>query len=465
MFAGLDADKYDRQYSDKYLMRRIASYFSGFRRQLWLIIAGFTIVAVVASLRTVFLADAVNALENRVDTLLLLVAALFIGALVEYVANGLRRRLLARVISEIVAQMRKDAFSAAVHRDLAFYDTHKTGKIVSRITSDTQEFGDVMLVTSDVISQLISIGMLFFVLLYQSVTLTLVLLATIPMVVISALSFRSLARKATRQSSRAMAVVNDNIQETVTGISVAKNFRKEAMIYDEFNAVNRLAFRINMQRGVVLALVFPVLNLLAGFAIGFIVYVGAQLVVSGAVTLGAWYLFIQGIDRFWFPFINLSAFWSQFQQGLSATERVFALIDADNTIVQIADHPAPPLKGHIEFHNVTFAYGDGESVLKNFHLNIAPGESVAFVGHTGAGKSTIAKLITRFYEFQSGQILVDGQDIRGFNLQSYRRQLGIVPQQPFLFSGTIMENVRYARPDASDGEIETLAMSIGGANG
>ncbi|MCL4255405.1 MAG: ABC transporter ATP-binding protein/permease, partial [Anaerolineae bacterium] len=214
-------------------------------------------------------------------------------------------------------------------------------------------------------------------------------------------------------------------------------------------------------RGFVLAMVFPVLNGLAGFAIALVVYAGALHVYWANIDVGTWFLFIQGVDRFWFPFINLAALWSQFQQALSATERIFALIDADNTIIQTDTKPVGQLKGKVEFVNVTFGYSADQPVLKNFDLTIREGESVAFVGHTGAGKSTIAKLITRFYEFQSGQILVDGQDIRTFDLQSYRARLGIVPQQPFLFSGTVRENIRYGIPDATDEEINEIAYSVG----
>jgi ATP-binding cassette subfamily B protein len=298
-------------------------------------------------------------------------------------------------------------------------------------------------------------------LLERSVVLTIVLFLTLPMFGIAAMVFRKLARQATRQGARVMALVNDNIQESVTGISVAKNFRREAMIYDEFNEVNNKSYQVNLRRGFVLALVFPVMNLLIGFAIGIVLYSGAVVVVAGTITAGAWYLFIQGVDRFLFPIINLVSFWSQFQQGLSATERVFALIDADNTVIQKDDQPAKDLQGRVEFDDVLFEYKPGQPVLKDFDLDIKPGESVAFVGHTGAGKSTIAKLIERFYEFQGGQIRVDGHDIRSFNLQSYRARLGIVPQQAFLFSGTIMDNIRYARPEATDEEIETIAHSIG----
>jgi ATP-binding cassette subfamily B protein len=463
-FSGLDKDKYDRQYDDVYLAKRIFTYFGKYRRELVIVVVAFVAISVLGAVQPVWIAQAIETLEtpDNQTTLLILFAALFGTAVFQYFANWVRRLLAARVIGNVVATMRKDAFSAAIDRDLAFYDQNKSGKIVSRITTDTQEFGEVILIATDVISQLISVSVLFFALLSTSLPLTAVLAATFPVVVIMTMVFRRAARRVTRQGSRAMAIVNDNIQETVTGISVAKNFRREQMIYEEFLAVNNQSYRINWRRGFVLAMVFPVLNILTGIAIAIVMYAGALNVVWGWVGVGAWYLFIQGVDRFFFPLLNLSAFWSQFQQALSSTERIFGLIDAENTIKQTANEPVTELHGEIEFRDVTFSYDDGTTVLKNFDLRIKPGESVAFVGHTGAGKSTIAKLVTRFYEFQGGDTLIDGRDIRTFDLQSFRSKLGIVPQQPFLFSGTVMDNIRYSRPDASDAEIEEIAYSIGG---
>jgi len=461
IFGGLQADNYDRQYSDSYLFKRIGDYLKTHRLQVGLGIIGFIVVGIVTSLRPVIISTAIDEMVKSSDFLSFLFVVLGIVAVSEYIANYMRRRFTVSVIGKIVAQMRKDSFSAAIERDLAFYDTHKTGKIVSRITSDTQEFGDVMLLGSDVISQFLSVIILIFVLLSYSLELTAVLILTMPLVVLAALFFRYLARIVTRQGSRAMAVVNDNIQESVTGISVAKNFRQEEMIYSEFSTVNNQSYEINLKKGFVIAMVFPSLNILSSIAIAIIVWVGANSVFAGAISAGTWYLFIQGVDRFWFPFMNLSSFWSQFQQGLSAAERIFALIDADNTVNQVDDNKVVKLSGRIEFQNVDFAYVAGQPILDNFSLDIKPGESVAFVGHTGAGKSTLAKLITRFYEFQNGDILIDGDNIRSFDIQSYRARLGIVPQQPFLFSGTVLDNIRYGRPDATQEEIMEIAMSIG----
>ncbi|MYI40916.1 MAG: ABC transporter ATP-binding protein, partial [Chloroflexi bacterium] len=182
---------------------------------------------------------------------------------------------------------------------------------------------------------------------------------------------------------------------------------------------------------------------------------------AGMISAGAWYLFIQGVDRFWFPFMNLASFWSQFQQGLSAAERIFALIDAENSVLQSAHNKVTRLPGRIQFDKVSFQYERGQPILRDFCLEIKPGENVAFVGHTGAGKSTIAKLITRYYEFQQGRIFIDGADIRRLDMQSYRARLGIVPQQPFLFSGTVLDNIRYGNPQATLQEIKQVAGSIG----
>lgn len=461
MFGKLEGDKYDRQYSDSYLAKRIVQYMARYRRAVIIIIVGFTVTSVVSSVRPVLISAGIDALETATNALLLIFLGLILTAFIEYGANYIRRRLLSRVLGDVVASMRKDAFSAAVQRDMAFYDRNKTGKIVSRITSDTQEFGDVMLFTSDVIAQMIAVFFLLFLLVERSVMLTGVLILTMPLYVGAAIGFQKLARRVSRQGSRAMAVVNDNIQESVTGISVAKNFRREAMIYQEFTEVNLLSYNTNLKRGFILALVFPMMNFLGGVSVGVVLYAGAHSVLDGIIGAGTWYLFIQGVDRFLFPIINLVAFWSQFQQGLSASERIFALIDAENTVIQTDSQPAGKIAGHIVFDDVSFAYDADQWVLKDFDLEIKPGESIAFVGHTGAGKSTIAKLVTRFYEFQRGTIRIDGRDIRSFELSSYRGQLGIVPQQPFLFSGTIMENIRYANPDATDEEVITLAKSVG----
>lgn len=463
MMQGLNAEAYDRQYDDRELVRRIMAYFRPYRGRVFII--GFTVLmmALLGASLPLLVAWGVNVMAEAGDArvLTLLVILVFIEGVGTWAFNWVRRLLTTQVIADVVMQMREDGFNAAAHQDLSFFDEFSTGRIVSRITSDTEEFGQVIVLTADVAQQLFVAVILITTLFSIEWRLTLAVLVMAPFVIAAALSFRRLARNATRQGSRAMGEVNKAIQEAVTGIAVAKNFRQEQAIYNQFAQVNAQSYAINVRRGFVLANIFPTLNILSGFGTAILVYFGGLTAVAGVISLAAWYLFVATVDRFWFPVTNMAAFWSQFQQGLSAAERVFALIDASSAVVQTQAKTLPHLRGKICFDHVSFRYSSQEQVLNDFSLTMQPGESVALVGHTGAGKSSIIKLVARFYEFQEGRITIDGVDIRELDLAAYRHQLGIVSQVPFLFAGTVADNIRYGRPEATDAEIEAMARRIG----
>jgi ATP-binding cassette subfamily B protein len=457
---GLEAEKFDRTYSDKALVGRILSYFRPHAVKGVIIIIAISLMAAAGAALPLIIARGLDTGSDPTTATWLVGLVLFTGVSV-WGLNWVRRRLTAEVIADVVLAMRHDAFSAAVEQDLSFYDEFNTGRIVSRITSDTQEFGEVVTISTDVINQLVVAGILIFVLFGIDVRLTLLVLAMAPIVTVVALGFRHVARQVTQQSSRGLAEVNKSIQEAVSGVRVAKNFRQESAIYEEFIEVNQQAYEINVRKAFVIANIFPVLNALGGVGTAILVFYGGRSAVAGLISIASWYLFVSTVDRFWFPITNLSAFWSQFQAGLAATERIFGLIDAESSVVQIANDPTPPLTGDILFTDVDFRYSEQEQVLNDFCLHIQPGESVALVGHTGAGKSSIIKLVARFYEFQGGEILVDDHDIRSFELSGYRRQIGLVSQIPFLFAGTVAENIRYGRPETTDAEIEAMANQIG----
>jgi ATP-binding cassette subfamily B protein len=458
---GLEGEKFDRIYNDRDLVARIVGYFRPHKRKVLVVTLAIFLMAVFGALLPIVIANSLNAGSSDTAFPRILVALVFISGVATWGLAGIRRYLTAQVIADVVTAMRDDAFDAAMRQDLSFFDVYSTGRIVSRITSDTQEFGEVIVIATDVINQLATAFILIFVLVAIDWRLTLAVLSMTPLVILVALAFRRLARDVTRQSSRALGEVNKAIQEAVSGIRVAKNYRQEGAIYAEFMRVNDQSYAINVRRQFVLANIFPALNALAGLGTALLVYFGGRSAVMGAITIASWYLFINTVDRFWFPVTNLSAFWSQFQAGLAATERVFGLIDAESSVIQRGAVVAGDLAGDIVFDHVSFRYSSQEQVLDDFTLHIQPGESVALVGHTGAGKSSIIKLIARFYEFQEGQITVDGQDIREFELSSYRGRLGIVSQVPFLFAGTVADNIRYAVPEATDAQIESMARRIG----
>jgi len=462
---GLDAESYDRKYTDKMLTRRIVGYFRPHLRKMAIVAGAIVINSLMDTAIPIVISRGIDRLQLEGESVILPIA-LIVAALAasSWVFNFARRALGAQIIGDVVLKVREDAFDAVLKRDLSFYDSYASGKIVSRVTSDTQAFSNVVTLTLDLMSQLLLVVLLIAYLFTVDVRLTLITLALAPFIVMTALAFRRIARKVVTDSRRVRALVSSHVQETVSGISVAKTFRQEQAVYDDFLDVSKRAYRINLRAGFVFSGIFPILNLMSGIGTAALVYFGGVWTQEGGLTAGSWFLFIQGIALFWFPLTSIASFWSQFQLGLAAGERVFALIDADPKVVQTDNRRLPKVDGEIQFEHVKFSYKDDEQVLHDFNLHIRAGETLALVGHTGAGKSSIGKLVARFYEFQGGTIRIDGVDVREFDLEWYRSHLGIVTQTPFLFDGTVRSNIRYGKANATNDEIERAAQHIGGGD-
>ena len=468
---GLDAEAYDRNYSDRELLKRILHYFRRHRGVMMLVALMIGLNSLMDAAFPFLIALSLDRLEgaaNLEETIwqqtAWLIMAIFFSGVLSWTFNYVRRRYTARTVGDVVLDLREDAFDAVLARDMSFYDEFSTGKIVSRVTSDTQEFTKVVTLTLDLMSQVLIVVIVVLLLVFINLQLALIALAMAPIVVFVALAFRRIARQTTTQARRVLAEVNTNVQESITGISVAKNFRQEQRIYDEFKPVNAQTYHWSLRQGLTFSSIFPILGTISGIGTALIVYFGGMRVLDGAVSAGNFYLFVEGINLFWFPLTSIASFWSQFQLGLAASERVFALIDAEPRVTQVDGRQAPALKGRIAFRDVDFRYTEKERVLQGFDLTVEAGEILALVGHTGAGKSSLGKLVARFYEFQGGALLIDGQDIRTFDLHSYRRQLGIVPQTPFLFAGTVADNIRYGKPEAGEEEVIAAASRVGGGD-
>jgi ABC-type multidrug transport system fused ATPase/permease subunit len=459
---GLDSEDYDRSYKDSELLRRIVGYFRPYRRQILLTSLMLTLNSAAGTAGPILIAKALDLVKEDSSLRILLFFSLGVLMLGVFAwgFNYIRQVFSARVVGNVVLRLREDVFNSVVHNDLSFFDRHPSGKIVSRVTSDTHDFSNVVTLVLDVISQVLLMLLLTVWLFTISFRLTLLILAMSPIVFIIALRFRKIARKVTRNAKRVTATINAEIQESISGIVVAKSFRQEQAIFDRFLEENRKAYRVGLARGLTMNSIFPILGTAAGLAVALLLYAGGVIVRSESMTPGDWYLFMQAVTFFWWPMISIASFWSQFQDGLSASERVFALIDTNPKVVQSASDPVPKLRGEIEFRNLSFSYTDREQVLRNFSLVIPSGQNVALVGHTGAGKSSIARLIARFYEFQNGELRVDGKDVRRFDLAQYRRQIGLVPQDPFLFSGTVKDNIHYGLPEATDEQVCQAARRI-----
>ena len=458
---GLDTESYDRSYSDRDLLKRIIEYFRPHSLKM-LGVAGLILLNSVAGTATpIIISTVIDRIQDQPSTqwIAIAVGSLLLLGIISWLAGYVRRFTSSKIVGEVVLKVREDVFAATIRHDLSFYDEHASGKIVSRVTSDTQDFSSTVTLTLDLISQVLLVVILIIWLVRINLWLTLLLIAVTPLAFAVALSFRRIARDVTRKARRVNAVINAQIQESISGIVVAKAFRQEHAIFDLFKRNNTQSYQVGLKRDMTFNAIFPILALASGLASAVFLYVSG-LATRTTISPGDWYLFVQAVGYFWFPMSSIASFWSQFQNGLSAAERVFALIDAEPKVQQTDNQPIDQVDGRITFENVRFSYRTDEIVLDDFSLDIAAKETVAIVGHTGAGKSSIARLIPRFYEFQEGRLYVDGIDVRTLDLDQYRRYIGLVPQEPFLFSGSVRNNIRYSRPDATDEDVNAAALHI-----
>lgn len=466
MWVGLESEEYDRVYKDRVLVKRIIQYFGPYKRPMSFVIFLLTLSSLSSSLTPVLTTIILNNIETNRNIFYLALVISFIFALniLGWVFNYFLRRKISKVIGEVVLDLRRDAGEAVLSHDLSFFDRNPIGKVVSRINTDSQDLGQVVELSLDLVSSFFIVAFLLIVMANMNMMLFLATLITFPLFFIIALSYRKVARKRALLGQRALASVNAYVKESFSGIQIAKTFRKEAKLYETFNEVNDISYKVNLRRGLIFSIVWPALSMIQGLVLTLIVYIGGASVLNGSLSIGDLNLFLSGLNFLFFPLITIASFWPVFQTGMAASERIFALIDTIPLVIQNGDIKPLNLNGEIEFKNVTFRYEESKEVFRNFNLKIHPGESLAIVGHTGAGKSSLAKLIARFYEFQEGDILVDGQSIRNYNLNEYRRKIGIIPQTPFLWADTLENNIKYCCKNATDDAVFNALDSSSGSD-
>jgi len=463
---GLETEDYDRSYSDRELLRRIGAYFRPHRPQMLLAALALALNSAAGTAGPILIARGLDlvAASPSVRALALISLGVTLLAVFAWGLNYLRTLASTRIVGAVVLKIREDAYQAVLDNDQSFFDAHPSGAIVSRISSDTQDFSGVVTLVLDLASELLLVLLLLAWLATIDAGLTLIIVGLTPLAFAVALGFRRVARQVTRHAKRITATINSEIQESISGITVAKSFRQEGAIWKRFLRHSAQAYRVGLTRGLTVNTIFPVLSTVAGLGIALLVWSGGLKVRGGELSPGAWFLFMEAVSFLWWPMISIASFWSQFQDGLSAAERVFALLDTRPKVRQTAALPVSSLRGEIEFRSVSFSYTGRDKVLDGFDLHVPAGQSLALVGHTGAGKSSVARLIARFYEFQEGELAIDGRDARSLDLGELRRHLGVVSQDPVLFSGTVGDNIRYGLPDADPARVRQAALRIAGGS-
>ena len=395
---------------------------------------------------------------------LTLILVLFIAAAaVNWLASYAETFLINWVGQRALQDLRLLLFRHLQRLSIGFYSRNKAGVIISRITNDVQALDQLV---TDGISTLFGASLTLVgtaaILLFLDVQLALVTFAVFPLLLAGSVAFRVVSADAYRLTREKIALVTAYLQETLSGVRIVRAFGQEGRHEERFADLNEENRAANMRTVYLNAAYFPSVELLSAVATAVILLYGGSQVIDGAVTIGVLASFVFYLQSFFDPIQQLSQLYTTYQAGMAALDKIFGLLDEQP---DIADRPGAVelgvLRGEIRFEEVTFGYGDAAPALSEVTLDVPPGQTVALVGATGAGKSTFAKLVARFYDPTSGRVLVDGHDLRDVTERSLRSQLGVVPQESFLFSGTIRDNIGFGQPDATDADVEAAARAVG----
>jgi ABC-type multidrug transport system fused ATPase/permease subunit len=392
------------------------------------------------------------------------VVVFLIVAGIGWAASAAQSYLTSWVGERILTDLRVDLFEHVQRLDLGFFERTRAGVVISRLTNDVEALET--LVTdgpTTLLQNTITLIGSALVLLYLDWQLALATLTVFPGMAIATALFRRYSSRAYRRTRERLAEVTASLQEDISGVRVVQAFRRERANERRFHEVNGAYREANVQTVNVSAVYFPVVDLLSATAMAVVLGYGGMLVIDGEITTGDLFVFIGLLSYFFEPVQQLSQFYQTFLAGTAALDKIFDVLDTDPRLTDRPDaKELPQITGRVEFQEVRFAYREGGAeVLHGISFAVQPGQTVALVGHTGAGKSTIVKLLARFYDPTGGRVLIDGHDLRDVTMASLHRQLGMVPQEGFLFARSVAENIAFGRPDASREEVEAAARAVG----
>jgi len=446
-------------------IRHVAGFLRPYRGRVLLMLLALS-VATGAALLPPYLAGLAidKGIGDRDAGALTVILVVFVAAaLLNWTATYAQTYFINWVGQRALQDLRTELFEHLQRLSIGFYSRRKTGVLISRLTNDVQALDQLV---TDGVSTLFSASLTLagtaVILVVLDPGLALVTFLTFPVLLAASLAFRIASSEAYRATREKIAIVTAYLQETLSGVRVVRAFGQEPRHRSRFATLNDDHRDANMKTVYLNAAYFPSVELLSAVATAAILVYGGNQVLDNALTIGVLASFVFYLQSFFDPIQSLSQLYTTYQAGMAALDKIFELLDEQP---DISDRPGaaelPPVRGEIEFDDVTFSYDGVDPALEELGLHVPPGQTVALVGATGAGKSTLAKLVARFYDPDHGRVLVDGHDLRDVTEHSLRSQLGIVPQEGFLFSGTIRDNIAFGRPDADDEIIREAARAVG----
>ncbi len=461
-FAEVDPDA---KRFDQNVVRRMLPFLTPHRGQL-LVAAFLVLVTSCATMAGPFLIKvAIDDGIAKGDTRILAFAAVFflLSLITMGVSSYTQGAMIAAISQRMLHALRVKVVIHLQKLSFRYLDSNEIGVIIARVTSDVNALNNAFSQgTMTLVADLLGLGLILGVMLILDPALSLVTFIVLPIMFLITRVFSGQARQRFREVRFRVGKVYANLQENISGVRVAQSFTREDLNYRQFQGTNRENLDASVRAARVMAAFPPAVELVTALAIGLVIVYGGYRVLNDQMSVGVLVAFLSYVQQFFMPIREISAWYTNLQQAMAGGERIFALLDTDPEITDKAGAPAlPAVDGHVRFEDVTFGYDPEQPVLTGINLEAKPGETIALVGPTGAGKTSIVNLLMRFYDVQEGRITIDGQDLRDVQIQTLRRQVGMVLQDSFLFSGTILENIRYGKPDASMAEVTAAAQAVG----
>lgn len=461
----IDEEETKRNVPDRVLIKRLLQYMARYKLNFGIIITLLFISAGLGLAGPYILAIAIDQyIEPGNLSGLYWISALYVGIyVIVWLVSSVQTYLRFWLGQRLILDLRMDMFSRLQNLSMSFYDKRHAGRIMSRVMNDVETLNEFL--TSGVeiaIGDIFILAGIVVIMLILNLQLAMITFIVIPVLLIGTILLGKKVREAYRLTRKKISGVTANLAESISGMRVVQSFSREMTNAQQFDRVNVENLQANIQAARVSALFFPIVDVLGSIGTCLVIWFGGTSVMGGALTLGVLVAFMAYVTRFFMPIREISMLYNNVQSALAATERITEILDAESEVEETKDAiELPRVKGEIKFNNVSFGYAPDNFVLNNIRLEIKENQRIALVGPTGAGKTSLASLAARFYDPQKGSITIDGYDVRKVTLKSLRSQMGIVLQDPLLFSGTIRENITYGRPDASETEIVEAAKAVG----
>jgi ABC-type multidrug transport system fused ATPase/permease subunit len=457
IYSGIFSEQTVRKYSDRELFVRYIKRITPFKKNI-ILISLFVFISTIAEIiNPLLIGFAIDELSKLNPNIILAFGAglaYLILSILIWIMFFFQRREIGKFAPFFLDKLRLDIFDKLQEQDMSFFDNYESGRLNSRVSNDALDFGNTTILITDTVGNFLISIVTFGILIWLNLTLALITLASVPIIILLMFSLRKLARIVSRAYRRSIGNINAAMVESIEGIQVCKSYGQEAAVSEQFDETNNEYFKTGFKLTAITHMWRPILETVAGITLILTVYFGGQFVLQGITNPGTIFMFILYLQRFFRPIMVVALFFPQLSAGMAAYERILDILDSEPRVKQNPNSfEVNKLEGQIDFQKVDFCYKPGDWVFKGLNLRVKKGEKLAIVGHTGAGKSSLVKLLSRYYEFQGGSIKIDDMDIRDIKLNSYRRNIGMVHQDVFLFSGTIEENIRYGRQDASEEDL------------